>query len=238
MRRPLWTQSVAFAVVICALAAALARAEWVYVVKVIDGDTFVTDDGTKVRVKGVDTPETHHPTKPKESGGEAATLLAQSYLLGRLVWLEGKTQDPYGRRVARVKLSNGRWYDEIVRSYGYDKLSPRVDFPASSSRNPGASSFSRPTVPASGRASRDTASELTWVEGYYRKDGTWVSGHWRRKSSSSSSSPGPSLPSSAWKPPATSTGSADPGAGLVFVRGYYRKDGTYVRPHYRSKTRP
>lgn len=238
MRRPFWTRPVVFMGLICALAATRVRAEWVSVARVIDGDTFVTTDGTKVRVRGIDTPETHHPNKPKEPDGEAATQLAQSCLEGRLVWLEGHKQDPYGRRVARVKLPDGRWYDDVVRSLGYDKSSTRLDSTGTSTGSSagGGLSHFRPSAPVP--PSPDFASEFTWVDGYYRKDGTWVSGHWRRKSSTSWSSPKPSFSSPALKPSAPSTGASDAGAGMVFVRGYYRKDGTYVRPHYRNKTRP
>ena len=33
------------------------------------------------------------------------------------------------------------------------------------------------------------------------------------------------------------TPSSSASSGRVYVRGYYRKDGTYVKPHYRSKPR-
>lgn len=235
MPRPLRAQMIAVAVVICALSASLVRAEWVRVVRVIDGDTFVTADGTKVRVQGIDTPETNHPKKPKEPGGEAATVLAQSYLEGRWVWLEGQAEDPYGRRVAKVRLPDGRWYDEIVRSRGYDKSATPVISPVGSWKGAGANSFSRPQYPGRG-PSRELASERSWVEGYYRKDGTWVSGYWRAKPSRSLSSPTPASRSPTWKSPASSSGAS--AAGMVPVRGYFRKDGTYVRPHVRSKSRP
>ena len=36
-----------------------------YLVKrVVDGDTFILEDGTRVRFIGIDTPETKHPRKP------------------------------------------------------------------------------------------------------------------------------------------------------------------------------
>ena len=46
------------------------------VVEVLDGDTVVVDRGTErdtVRLLGVDTPETHHPTKPVECFGPEAS---------------------------------------------------------------------------------------------------------------------------------------------------------------------
>ena len=40
----------------------------------------------------------------------------------------------------------------------------------------------------------------------------------------------PAATRSVARPPSSSSSS-----GRVYVRGYYRKDGTYVKPHYRSK---
>ncbi|MEW6456937.1 MAG: thermonuclease family protein [Acidobacteriota bacterium] len=202
------------------------HSEWVRVDRVIDGDTFVTSDGTKVRIRNIDTPETKHPTKGKEPGGEAATQIAKFFLEGNYVWLEGKAKDKYGRRLATVTLPGGGSYADIVRSHGYDKKSNSLYSYSGSSRYYLGGSSSQPkslnpySYPSSG---------MTWVNGYYRKDGTWVSGHWRRKSSSSSSS------SSSYTVPSYSFGSSNLGSGKVRVRGYYRKDGTYVKPHYRSK---
>ncbi|MGI9534266.1 MAG: thermonuclease family protein [Thermodesulfobacteriota bacterium] len=84
------------------------HAEWVRVDRVIDGDTFITSDGKKVRIKNIDTPETNHPYKGKESGGEEAKKLAVFFLEGNYVWLNGKTRDKYGRRLATVKLRGGQ----------------------------------------------------------------------------------------------------------------------------------
>jgi len=53
-----------------------------------------------------------------------------------------------------------------------------------------------------------------WVNGYFRKDGTYVSGYWRSSSSYS-------------KPKSYSYGD-------TYVNGYYRNNGTYVRDYTRS----
>ena len=41
--------------------------------RVIDGDTIVLSNGEKVRLIGVNTPETKHPQKPVEYYGKEAT---------------------------------------------------------------------------------------------------------------------------------------------------------------------
>ena len=71
------------------------NAEWVKVERVVDGDTFVTDTGEKVRIKNIDTPETKHPKKGTEAGGYEAFMLARTYLYGQLVFLEGNGHDHY-----------------------------------------------------------------------------------------------------------------------------------------------
>lgn len=160
----------------CILAASLAPgpagAEWVLVRRVFDGDTFLTSTGTKVRVTDIDTPETHHPQKHREPGGEEATRLARFFLQGNYVWLEGNATDRYGRRLARVQLPGGAWYGDIVRAHGYDKRTRRVYAQGA----PG-----QPPAPLKRNPYRYTSGEMVWVKGHYRADGTWVPGHYRKK---------------------------------------------------------
>ena len=199
-------------------------AEWVQVSRVIDGDTFVTSDGTIVRVKEIDTPETKHPTKQKETGGEAATQLATFFLKGNFVWLDGSSKDKYGRRLARVQLPGGQSYADVVRSHGYDKNSKSIfayralaEAPQKLAKNP----YLLP------------ASDFSWVDGYIRSDGIYVPGHFRKKSekkSDASVSSSAISKSTSWKYDGYSTSSS----GSTYVNGYYRKDGTYVKPHYRK----
>lgn len=55
------------------------QAPEVYVVRVIDGDTIEISSGEKVRLAGVDAPESKNPSKPKEClGEEAAEFLRQT----------------------------------------------------------------------------------------------------------------------------------------------------------------
>ncbi|HAA90521.1 MAG: Nuclease (SNase domain protein) [Thermoanaerobacterales bacterium 50_218] len=79
------------------------------VTKVVDGDTvYVEFNGReeKVRLIGVDTPETKHPEIRKEPFGEEASLYTKQKLLGRRVYLELDLQkrDRYGRLLAYVWL--------------------------------------------------------------------------------------------------------------------------------------
>ena len=47
------------------------------VIRVVDGDTLILDGGEKVRLIGVDTPETVHPSKPVEYFGKEASTFTK-----------------------------------------------------------------------------------------------------------------------------------------------------------------
>ncbi len=94
------------------------------VVDTIDGDTIrvAYADGRQdtVRLLGVDTPETHHPTKPVECFGPEASDHTRARLLGREVSLERdvEARDIYGRFLAYVVVDGTRYNDELLRD-GY-----------------------------------------------------------------------------------------------------------------------
>src|SRR5215510_6696699 len=97
------------------------------VVDTIDGDTIVVQfrDGARdtVRLLGVDTPETHHPTKPVQCYGPEAEAYTRSRLAGREVTLErdAEARDKYGRLLAYVIVDGARYNDELLRG-GYARL--------------------------------------------------------------------------------------------------------------------
>ena len=97
------------------------------VVEALDGDTVVVElaDGTTdtVRILGVDTPETHHPTKPVECFGPEAAAFTARRLTAQVVELEADLErhDIYGRRLAYVYIDGERFDDELLRE-GYARL--------------------------------------------------------------------------------------------------------------------
>jgi micrococcal nuclease len=102
-----------------------ATAEWT-VVGVVDGDTIEVVRGPEtdtVRLLGIDTPETHHPTKAVECFGPEAASYTDQRLLGRPVRLETDVEerDRYGRRLAYVVVDGERFNDELLRR-GYARL--------------------------------------------------------------------------------------------------------------------
>ena len=96
------------------------------VVDVLDGDTIVVvrdDRRDTIRLLGIDTPETHHPTKPVQCFGPEASAYTTRKLLEQTVRLEDdvETHDMYGRRLAYVYLHGERFEDELLR-LGYARL--------------------------------------------------------------------------------------------------------------------
>lgn len=94
--------------------------------RIIDGDTIVVKiDGRqeKVRLIGVDTPETVHPNKPVEYFGKEASQFTKSLVEGKQVRLEydWERKDKYGRTLAYVYLEDGAFLNaEIIRQgYGH-----------------------------------------------------------------------------------------------------------------------
>jgi len=77
--------------------------------RVVDGDTIVLDNGLKVRLIGVDTPETKHPNKPVEYYGKEASAFTKRMCEGKRVRLEydWEKTDRYGRILAYVFVIEG-----------------------------------------------------------------------------------------------------------------------------------
>ncbi|MFZ3072633.1 MAG: thermonuclease family protein [Thermodesulfobacteriota bacterium] len=91
--------------------------------RVIDGDTIVIEDNRKIRLIGVDTPETVHPNKPVEYFGKEASLFTKRMAEGKKVKIEYDWQkkDKYGRTLAYLYLEDGTFLNlEIIRQgYGF-----------------------------------------------------------------------------------------------------------------------
>ena len=83
------------------------RAEDRIVQRVVDGDTIILNGGERVRLIGVDTPESVHPRRPVEYFALEASAFTKQAAEGKQVWLEyDQTRtDRYGRTLAYVHLS-------------------------------------------------------------------------------------------------------------------------------------
>ncbi|MEW6660864.1 MAG: thermonuclease family protein [Bacillota bacterium] len=97
------------------------------VTRVIDGDTFIVkmkDKEERVRLIGVDTPETKAPGKEQEPYGTEAEAFTRKLLQGKQVRLELDVQerDRYGRILAYAYLPEGTFINAKLVQEGYARV--------------------------------------------------------------------------------------------------------------------
>lgn len=92
--------------------------------RVIDGDTFELSDGERVRMIGVDTPETVKPNSPVEPYGKEASDFTKKLLTDQKVKLifDLEPRDKYERLLAYVYLSDGTFVNEKLVRDGYARI--------------------------------------------------------------------------------------------------------------------
>jgi endonuclease YncB( thermonuclease family) len=77
--------------------------------RIIDGDTIELNSGEKIRLLGIDTPETRHSSSTVQKLGERSKAHLSKLALGKEVTIEQQhgRHDPYGRMLAYVYLEDG-----------------------------------------------------------------------------------------------------------------------------------
>lgn len=101
------------------------------VTKTIDGDTIEVNMGgtlERVRMIGVDTPETHKPNTPVQCYGPQASDYTKSQLSGKSVRLEADpsddNRDRYGRLLRYIYVDNILYNKRLVElGYGFAYIS-------------------------------------------------------------------------------------------------------------------
>lgn len=96
-------------------------AEGIYSVqRIVDGDTLVLTNQARIRLQGVDTPETVHPNQPVERFGPEATKFTQQFVdeAGGNVRLQFDRErlDKYDRFLAYVWSGERMLNEELVRA--------------------------------------------------------------------------------------------------------------------------
>ena len=102
----------------------------VRVKRVVDGDTLLLSSGERVRLIGVDTPETKHPQKPVQYFGKEAYHFTKRMAEGKEVHLEFDWQrrDKYNRLLAYVYLLDGTFLNAEIIKQGYGFAYTRFPF--------------------------------------------------------------------------------------------------------------
>lgn len=98
-----------------------------FVERVVDGDTIVVrasdETQSRVRLIGIDTPESVHPTKPVECFGKEASTKLRELIEGKFVRMEYDASqgmfDTYDRMLGYVFLEDGTFVNEIMIAHGY-----------------------------------------------------------------------------------------------------------------------
>jgi len=108
----------------------LGRVEQRQVEYVVDGDTLILEGGDRVRLIGVDTPETKHPDVPVQRFGQEASAFARKRLTGKTVRLEfgPEKRDKYKRLLAYVWVDGELFNRELIRR-GYAVATTRFEHP-------------------------------------------------------------------------------------------------------------
>lgn len=108
-----------------------SRSRQVLVAYVVDGDTFRTSDGERVRLLGVDAPEIAHENRPGESYGVESARWLKDKIENRYVKLVSgpSPQDKYGRTLAWVYLGGSELVNRELLRHGQARLLDRFGLP-------------------------------------------------------------------------------------------------------------
>ena len=110
--------------------ASARRGPWRSVVRVVDGDTIILDANERVRLIGVDTPETVDPRRPVQYFGKEASAFTKRMVESKKVRLEydQTRKDRYGRTLAYVYLKDGTFLNAEIVKQGYGFAYTRFPF--------------------------------------------------------------------------------------------------------------
>ena len=111
-------------------AAQTPRGQTYLVTRVVDGDTIVLERIGKVRLIGVDTPETVDPRRPVQRFGRAASDFTKRTVEGKRVRVEydWNRQDKYKRTLAYIYLEDGMLLNSEIIRQGFGFAYTRFPF--------------------------------------------------------------------------------------------------------------
>ena len=97
--------------------------------RVVDGDTLLLANGARVRLIGVDTPETVKSSQPVQPWGPEAAEFTRQFVAGGTVRLQFDREriDRYGRFLAYVWVNDRLLNEELVRA-GLARMEPQYRY--------------------------------------------------------------------------------------------------------------
>jgi micrococcal nuclease len=97
--------------------------------RVVDGDTLLLANRARVRLIGVDTPETVKPDTPPQPWGAEATAFTKQFVAGGIVRLEFDRErvDQYDRFLAYVYVDEVMLNEELLRA-GLARMEPQYRY--------------------------------------------------------------------------------------------------------------
>lgn len=103
--------------------------------RVVDGDTLLLATGHRVRLLGVDTPETKDPDRPPEPLGTEATEFTRAFVDGKSIRLEYDRErlDNY-RRVLAYVFVDDRLLNAAIIEAGFSRAETRFPYRADRKR--------------------------------------------------------------------------------------------------------
>jgi micrococcal nuclease len=106
------------------------QSQWRTCTRVVDGDTVILDGRERVRLIGVDAPESKRPRKPVQRFGKESARYLRTMVEGKRVRLEHDWQrtDRHGRTLGYIYLEDGRFVNATMVRDGYAFALTRYPF--------------------------------------------------------------------------------------------------------------
>ena len=176
-----------FVLILALLLAPISQVHAQLVTRVVDGDTLIVQGIGRVRLIGVDTPETVDPRRPVQFFGKEASAFTHRMAQGKVVRLEFDVErtDRFGRTLAYVYLPDGTFLNSEIVKQGYGHAYTQFPFMYSAefqgyereAREAGRGLWAAQSAPAPPTGRADVRVWVNTGSGVYHCPGTTYYGH-------------------------------------------------------------
>ena len=180
------------AFILALLLAPISKGYAQFVTRVVDGDTLIVQGVGRVRLIGVDTPETVDPRRPVQYFGKEASEFTHQMAEGKVVRLEFDVErkDRFGRTLAYVYLPDGTFLNAEIVKQGYGHAYTQFPFKYSEQfqgyerevRDAGRGLWATEPTAALSSVMGDVRVWVNTASGVYHCPGAQYYGHTRRGS--------------------------------------------------------